>query len=871
MAVGALPRTAGRTRRAVWWCGLTALLLSGACFAWDTLPQLFRQPAIAAVVTPLVRLDWPAVRLALVAPRAHATPPPLTIVAAPFYRMPEIRAPRALAAAVPQQVAEAAPVPAPTVAAATPRPSPRPSLQPLVAAETLGVAGGAERALLDLRVNTVDKGTVLAYLDGDDVALDAADVRRAGVRIPDGAARGDGKVSLKALRSELRYALDDKELALNLTVDPRDLPIQRRSFAQAPRERIVYTQDASAYLNYGITVNRGGPPQGFAETAFSHGPWSLGSGFSYANGTLTRGLTNLVYDQRDRLRRWTIGDALVTTGELGGTAFLGGAAVERAFALDRYGVYHPMPGLTGTVTAPATAQIYVNGTLVATQQLQPGTFDLRDLPVPEGSSATQVVVRDALGNVQTFNGSYYFSSAVLRKGITDYAYGAGLVRAGATGRGYGAPAALARYRVGLSDALTVGGRFESGSGVTSGGPFAALRTRLGELQLSAAASRANGLPGSAYALAYGFTARRFTFATRWETESPWYANASQSAFADRVVRDWEGSFGVTTGRGAVGLTFSRQVDRDLGARANVGITAELRLGPRAHLSLNATNGSGRYGSGKSLYAGITWFTGRDGSTVTSSVASRGNGAATPVLGFSKPALGHGFGYTVDAGAGRADGSFTYQAPIGQVSGFFSRSGAAEAGALTFSGGIAAIGRRLFATQPILDGGFALLDVGVPNVAANVENRSVGRTDRRGEILVTNLVTNYGNHVGFASSDVPLDYDVRRDRVVVAPPYRGGSIVRFETQRLRVFSGRIVVVRDGVASIPRYGRLSLALGSAVFGSEIGEDGEVEFQNLVPGVYAATVEDLRDTCPFRLTIAPVSAPRVDLGTLRCVVAP
>ena len=77
-------------------------------------------------------------------------------------------------------------------------------------------------------------------------------------------------------------------------------------------------------------------------------------------------------------------------------------------------------GLSGSLTAPATLDIYVNDRLIKSQQLPPGTFTLNDLPIPAGAGAARVVVRDAFGRQQEIGGSYYVTTSLLQQGLQQY-------------------------------------------------------------------------------------------------------------------------------------------------------------------------------------------------------------------------------------------------------------------------------------------------------------------------------------------------------------------------------------------------------------------------------------------------------------------
>ena len=64
--------------------------------------------------------------------------------------------------------------------------------------------------------------------------------------------------------------------------------------------------------------------------------------------------------------------------------FLAGLSVSREFSLDPYFIRTPLPRLSGAATGPSTLDVYVNGALVRSEAIAPGTFELKNLPVTEG-------------------------------------------------------------------------------------------------------------------------------------------------------------------------------------------------------------------------------------------------------------------------------------------------------------------------------------------------------------------------------------------------------------------------------------------------------------------------------------------------------
>ena len=76
---------------------------------------------------------------------------------------------------------------------------------------------------------------------------------------------------------------------------------------------------------------------------------------------------------------------------------LGGAQVKSDFALRPDLVTMPLPLVSGTVAVPSTVDVLVNGDRVFSQQVQPGPFQIPQLPVVSGASTISMAVTNALG------------------------------------------------------------------------------------------------------------------------------------------------------------------------------------------------------------------------------------------------------------------------------------------------------------------------------------------------------------------------------------------------------------------------------------------------------------------------------------------
>lgn len=743
----------------------------------------------------------------------------------------------------------------------------------------VGLAAKDQRAILALIVNLVEKGEVLVMLREGDILARMADLQQAGLRGLGGqreVLRGELYVSLASLAPAITYEVDETMLTLRLTVAPALLPPSVLNLHTDRPADITHSQNTSAFLNYALNWADFKQFNAFGEAGISLAGNLLSGSFTRAlDGSLIRGFTALTLDEREHLRRWVMGDRFAGTGVLGGGAFFAGISVSRDFSLDPYVFRYPALGLSGALLTPSTVDLYVNGILVRREQLPPGPFELRNVPVLSGSGFTSVVIRDAFGREQEITTPYYFSTGLLAPGVSEYSYNLGFERdqIGTASWNYGSPLFLGRHRLGLSDALTAGFRVEGSIELLSGGPSLTLRLPIGEVELSAAASFKDGVSGAAAFLAYSYLGRALGFSAFTQVVSAGYATVGLDPADDRA--QLEAGVSVTLPlRSQLSLTlqYAGADFRHRGWIHRLGILGSRRLTERASLFVAANHSPQRLGGWENeVFAGLTYAFG-GGITGGLFHQQSGRTANSAIQLQQSPPLGPGFGYRVEGQLGkqnRGSGLLRYQGAYGIYEAGYARVGEQDAMLLNTLGGIVAIGGRVYATRPIYDS-FALIQVpGVAGVPGYLSHQEVGRTDARGDLVVPNLLSYYGNRLGIGAADVPLDYSIDATEKIVAPPYRGGALVTFPLQRSQSFTGILVVDVSGKSVIPAYGQLTVTAEGRSVVSPLGKGGEFYLENLAAGKHPAEVEYAHGRCRFTLEVPVVDAPFVNLGKLYCII--
>jgi len=128
-------------------------------------------------------------------------------------------------------------------------------------------------------------------------------------------------------------------------------------------------------VNYDVSVSTLTKPTSFIEAGYSHGDTLLySSAMVDPGGISSRRMTYATFDDPRHQTRTQIGDADVAGSMLLDDLPMFGVSKRRYFELDPFSYRFPAPSLGGTIATPGTANVYVNGGLIRSVQLQPRKF-----------------------------------------------------------------------------------------------------------------------------------------------------------------------------------------------------------------------------------------------------------------------------------------------------------------------------------------------------------------------------------------------------------------------------------------------------------------------------------------------------------------
>jgi outer membrane usher protein len=681
------------------------------------------------------------------------------------------------------------PPPRPAVAGvvAIPPPEPAPSLVEDIQYLELVVNGARSNFVAPVHV----KGGLLA--------IDAADLRQAGLPLP--GAAGSGRVWLDSV-PQLSVRLDTAQLMLHLAVPPEWLPMQHVG-SRAARAFAPAQASSGALLNYGIHGQHS--PQADSLSAWTElrlfGTWGVLSTTAAGRtggGGVVRHDTRFTRVDQQRALTFEAGD-LVTRGTAWSSAVrLGGVQVSRDFSVRPDLVTYPLPEFAGEAALPGTAELFINGYRADAAQVQPGPFQFTGVPFINGAGEAVVTVTDALGRQFSTMLPFYVAGELLRPGLSDFSLAAGALRRshGLRSFDYGQVAASAHWRHGLNEVLTLETRAEAASSLRLAGVGTLLQVgNLGVLNLAANGSGLAGEKGWQLSAGYRYSRPGASLAVQHSRHSADFnelATLGREGAASRtttLTAAWQLA-GSSLGAGYFDITGrDRQRTRLLNLSWGVPLGRQASL----HASGNRELGRGGWTAGLTVMASIGARRGTASAGVEQGsardLAWRASWQRTvPTQG------GLGFSASVHDGvsqprSGQAEA--VWRSRVAELRAGVQGGGGMESWWGDASGSLVMMDGALLPANRVGDG-FVLVNTGQPGVGVRYENQPVGRSDARGRLLVPWATAYYPGRYVIDALDLPLDLVASQTEQRVAVARGSGYRVDFAVRRV---SSARVVLRD----------------------------------------------------------------------------
>lgn len=617
------------------------------------------------------------------------------------------------------------------------------------------------------------------------------------------------------------------------------------------------------------------------------------------NQTAIRLDSTYVYSDPESMRRYRAGDFI--TGALSWTRSIrmGGLQVNSDFSMRPDLITFPVPEVAGSVAVPSTVDVLVNGSRSLSQQVQPGPFQVQQLPIVTGAGTVQMTVTNALGQQVTTELPFYASASLLAPGLQTYSAEAGLVRQnwGVVSNDYGSAAGSATYRRGLTSYLTLEGHAEASHGLFMGGAGGVFNVAdFAVANLALAGSGGGNHSGGQVAAGIQRTGQVFNFGTQ--------AVVASSRFGDVAAINGDpisqlaltANAGVSLGRfGSLGAAYTA-IDRAMQpspvpVAAPPGLILPQQSAPLApsffvpaqRSRLVTASYSTQIGDVALFATGFRDFANREstgifvgltiplGSRSSASVsAEREASRTTGQVQATQTANTIGdWGYNVLGAVDHPDHEFaqvSYMSPWALVFAGADRNGNVTTTQAEARGAVSFVDGGLFPSNRI-DDAFAVVDTdGVEGIRVDRENRYVGTTDSSGRFLIPDLRSFDLNRISIDPLDAPVDAVVARTVQEVRPLDRSGIVVHFPVKPSR---GALVKIIDDAGKPIPVGSVA-TLKSSGAAAPVGYDGEAYIVNLQ--AHNEVNVEWRDgrRCAVTFGYQPAPGQIQTIGPLKCQAA-
>lgn len=631
----------------------------------------------------------------------------------------------------------------------------------------------------------------------------------------------------------LTYALDGAAQTLAIEGEPwifmpTVIDLERDA---VPRAEV----DPGAFVNYGAFVNDS--LDGGARTWTGTGtlglfgePGVLVSDWLHfrqaATSQTLRVATTFHHDMPERIATLRAGDVFARGGSFGGSAAIGGVQYATNFATRPNLITSPVEMMSAATRRLSVVDL-VNSDLETPERRARAAFLSGLATAPHGpveivniptyqNGEYLLRLRDAQGREYTVRQPFFFSQGLLRQGLHDFSYEAGVQRRSLLDERYDGAFAAATHRYGFTQAFTAEAHSEAAlvddRKSAAAGLTAALGIpRWGVLTVTGAGSKDSAAGTGVFgALGLENSYRDFGYALRQECRSDSFVLPSSATVDSTACRGFGSVSRALTPFESLSLIASHAVIRDDDPRRDyrlgfvtrrwrgltfnafagyteepatdwsAGLLASVSLGTlRETLGRAPAAGAGtRLFDPRRMQAQLSAEGGRDRDPVA--VASLSSGAQ-----IGEQDIG------LQASAGVMNRDFQALSATWSNRYLTSAAGVTRAGEESFysaggASGFAFIDGGAYATRP-LAGSFAVVRLGPENPGIRVNGY---RTDADGDVLLSPMQAYRNNPVAINGNDLPMNARFDALSLGVTPRFRSGAVVR----------PRIDIERDAMLSV-----------------------------------------------------------------------
>lgn len=703
---------------------------------------------------------------------------------------------------------------------------------------------------LSVTLNGQNKGDIYLFLyDGKEFYVLKETLQSWGLKVPDKQKFSFDNQDYYPISAypQATYQLDLEKLHVDIQIPADLLPKTKIS---SPSRKMQYDLSGwGGYLNYVFYGyrNQSSPAQKVAYQSNLFLDANIFNALGVAstqlkiNGpgdptkdTLFRLASSITVDQPEKMVTWRLGDALTGGTTWSGSLNFGGIQWSRNFQTNPDFITYPLPSLTGIAAFPSVSNLYVNGVLQNKTDLAPGPYVFDNIPIVDGKGNIKLITSDILGHQYVVELPYYSSRLILKEGLQDFSYEAGLVRLnlGSQSNQYGAPILSGTQRYGLTKALTSEWHAQlmpedqlAGLGINT------LVSTEGVISLALAGSHHKQKATGALMVLGAQTHRSYWgFSNTLELKTPYFSPlGNTSSLAPALTERF--SLGGSFAKNSLGLVYLYQLNRQQPNNSLFSLTYSRGLASRWSLlaTLSESLGQKTFIDNFSAMVSLN-FAFADRFSTSASIQQNGKDPKGKwELNRSLPNdIGYGYQLSSEIGQNASQqASLNWRTKANLYSLQATRQNQSNAESFRLEGSIATLKNEGFYWGNTITNSFGIVDLaGVSHIGIYTNNTLIGKTNRKGKLIAPNLIPYRENIIRIKVNDLPLNMVAPDIEKSVKPYWHKGVSIKLPVKIFR--SGTVTLLQASGQPIP--------VGTNVFLNQqtepfiVGQEGLVYLTNI-----------------------------------------
>ncbi|CAN5389936.1 fimbria/pilus outer membrane usher protein [soil metagenome] len=581
--------------------------------------------------------------------------------------------------------------------------------------------------------------------------------------------------------------------------------------------------------------------------------------------------TTWTIDCPEKMSSIRFGDAVSGVSSWGNSVSFTGIQWGRNFSTQPYFISYPLFKTHGEAVVPSTVDLYVNNALMSKKKVEPGPFDIRGIPFTNGLGQVNVVTTDLLGRQQVLSLPYYASGSLLEPGLHDFSFETGFIRKnfGSRSNDYGDYMFSGTDRRGITNNITSELHGELTNKKQALGVGATLLvSSFGIVNTAIAASHSRKGIGELLQLGFERQTPRYNFSIYGEAGTAKFEQIGLENKSTPIYQLQAGAgFPILFGSN-IGFSYIRQKNRDC-ADVNL-VSASLSNTVMQHwfVNVSAMTDIGSKQHNRAAFLTITRPLGNFTSGSLNAFSQNNNSQGGLQIIRNLP-LGNGFGYNVQANAGKnavQQAGVTLQNDVGRYTTQLAQQNNNLSIQADATGSVAFLGGHSYLTRPITNS-FGVVEVGeFANVGILADNQIITHTNKQGRALIPTLRSYENNKIGINIEDLPMDAFIEESELNVTPSYRSGALVKFPVKRAA--GGLLSIMLSNGKPLPPGSTVILTSDPKHPEFPVAENGQIYATGLAAkNIFQTSWEG--QTCEFSVDDKVTKEPLPDLGQVICKV--